>query len=138
MSPLQRGTAAKRQGGARKRCRAEGCFNVKHRGVLISVVPVLLAFAFSALRPHSYYFLAAGPLCGIACGLALRRRFGLPIVLGLCFGTIGFMFSLQDTRSALFSDVIWTGFVSGFLFWVAGGCAMLTLPIEERFNGAAA
>jgi hypothetical protein len=111
---------------------------MKHRGALISVVPVLLIFAFSAFRPHSYYFLAAGPLCGIACGLAFRRKFGLPIVLGLCFSTIAFMFSLQDARSPLFSDVIWTGFVSGFLFWVAGGCAMLTLPIEQRFNGAAA
>jgi hypothetical protein len=59
-------------------------------------------------------------------------------VLGLCFGMIGVMFALQDARSALFSDVIWTGFVSAFLFWVAGGCAMLTLPAELRFNGAAA
>src|SRR5439155_1174392 len=31
----------------------------------------------------------------------------------------------------------WTGFVSAFLFWIAGGCAMLTLPADMRFNGAA-
>jgi hypothetical protein len=48
------------------------------------------------------------------------------------------MFALQDARSAWFSDVVWTGLVSAFLFWVTGGCAMLTLPAEERFNGAAA
>jgi hypothetical protein len=48
------------------------------------------------------------------------------------------MFSLQETRSALFTDVVWTGLVSAFLFWVAGGCAMLTLPQAMRFNGAAA
>src|SRR5262245_13402220 len=101
-------------------------------------LPVLVVFAFSFARPKSYWFLLAGPLCGIIGGLALRRRWGFPIVLGLCFGLVGFMFSLQDTRSALFSDVIWTGLVSGFLFWVAGGCAVMTLPADKRFNGAAA
>jgi len=48
------------------------------------------------------------------------------------------MFVLQEIRSALFSDVIWTGLATSFLFWVSGGCAMLTLPPQSRFNGAAA
>ena len=61
----------------------------------------------------------------------------MPIVLALCFATVGFLFSLQEARSPWFSDVIWTGFVSAFLFWIAGGCAMLTLPADMRFNGAA-
>ena len=108
------------------------------RGAIAFSIPVLFVFVFSVVHPAGYYFLAAGPLCGLAGGLAFGRRWGLPIVLGLCFGLIGLMFSLQDTRSALFSDVIWTGFVSAFLFWVAGGCAMLTLPADLRFNGAAA
>jgi hypothetical protein len=47
------------------------------------------------------------------------------------------MFILQETRSALFSDVIWTGLATGVLFWTAGGAAMLTLPPASRFNGAA-
>src|SRR5207248_7319157 len=105
-------------------------------GAFAFVIPVLIVFGFSALDPQSYYFLAAGPLCGIVGGIAFGRRWGLPIVLALCFGTVGLMFSLQETRSALFSDVVWTGFVSAFLFWVAGGCAMLTLPPAMRFNGA--
>jgi hypothetical protein len=62
----------------------------------------------------------------------------LATVLGLLFATIAFMFLLQDIHSAWFSDVIWTGLVTGFLFWVAGACAMLTLPPPMRFNGAAA
>jgi hypothetical protein len=115
------------------------------RGALAFAIPVLLVFAVSAAhaaatgQAQSYYFLAAGPLCGIAGGLAYGRRLGLPIVLGLCFGLVGLMFSLQDgPHSPLFSDVVWTGFVSGFLFWLAGGCAMLTLPAQQRFDGAAA
>src|SRR5438552_4494324 len=115
------------------------------RGALAFGIPVLLVFAVSAARAaatgqsQSYYFLAAGPLCGIIGGLAYGRRWGLPIVLAISFGLVGLMFSLQSgPRSALFSDVIWTGFVSAFLFWVAGGCAMLTLPSELRFDGAAA
>src|SRR5215510_10282597 len=108
------------------------------RGAIASSFPVLVMFAFSAFLPHSYYFLLAGPLCGLAVGLAFGRRWGMGLVLALCLGTIGFMFSLQDVRSPLFSDVIWTGLVAAFLFWIAGGCAMLALPAERRFNGAAA
>jgi hypothetical protein len=112
--------------------------NLAIRGALAFGVPVLLVFFLSAWLPSGYYFLAAGPLCGIAGGLAFARRWGVAIVLGLCYGLIGFMFVLQDVRSALFSNVIWTGLVTSFLFWVAGGCAMLTLPPQSRFNGAAA
>src|SRR6266513_2047835 len=115
------------------------------RGALAFAIPVLLVFAASAAyasatgQPQSYYFLAAGPLCGIVGGLAYGRRWGMPIILGLCFGFVGLMFSLQSgARSPLFSDVVWTGFVSAFLFWIVGGCAMLTLPAELRFDGAAA
>src|SRR5438552_14224000 len=112
------------------------------RGALAFGIPVLLVFAVSAARAaatgqsQSYYFLAAGPLCGIVGGLAYGRRWGLPIVLGLCFGIVGLMFSLQGNRSPWFSDVVWTGFVAAFLFWVAGGCAMLVLPARLRFDGA--
>jgi hypothetical protein len=113
----------------------------RHPPIRIAIaftVPVLIVFAYSLIHPQSYYYLAAGPLCGIVGGWAFARRWTLALVLGLCFGVVGFMFALQDARSALFSDVIWTGFVSAFLFWVAGGCAMLMLPTEIRFNGAAA
>ena len=108
------------------------------RIALAFTIPVLIVFAFSLIGPQGYYFLAAPPLCGIAGGLAFGRKWTFALVLGLSFAIVGFMFALQDARSALFSDVIWTGFVSGFLFWVAGGCAMLTLPTDRRFNGAAA
>jgi hypothetical protein len=108
------------------------------RGAVAFGFPVALVFAVAILLPAGYYFVAAGPLCGIVGGLVCTRRWGFSLVLGLCFGLIGFMFSLQDVRSAFFIDVVWTGFVSCFLFWVAGGCAMLTLPAEMRFNGAAA
>src|SRR5215470_16576949 len=113
-------------------------------------IPVLLVFGIAIIHPQGYYFLAAGPLCGIVGGLAFGRAqrkrdcahpqgmWGLALALGLCFGIVGFMFSLQDARSALFTDVVWTGFVSAFLFWVAGGCAVLTLPPDKRFNAAAA
>jgi hypothetical protein len=37
----------------------------------------------------------------------------------------------------LFSDVVWTSIVSAFLFWTAGGCAVLMVPAEKRFNAAA-
>ena len=112
------------------------------RGALAFGVPVLLVFALCigfAMTGHAqgYYFLLAGPLSGIAGGLAYGKRWGMPIVLAMCFATIGLMFSLQDVRSPWFSDVIWTGFVSAFMFWVVGGSAMLTLRAEMRFNGAA-
>lgn len=113
------------------------------RGALAFGIPVIAGFAFFALyahlagQAHSYVYLAAGPLCGIVGGLAYGRRIGLPVVLGICFGTIALMFSLQETaRSPWFSDVVWTGLVSAFLFWIAGGCAMLTLPADFRFDGA--
>jgi hypothetical protein len=124
--------------------------NFPLRGAIAFAIPVVLVFAVSAVHPQGYYFLAAGPLCGIVGGLAFGRvqpkrdsaqpqkTWGLAIVLGLCFGIVGFMFNLQEARSALFTDVVWTGFVSAFLFWVAGGCAVLTLPPEKRFNAAAA
>ena len=112
--------------------------NLAVRGAFAFGIPILVVFAVSPLFPPGYYFLAAGPLCGIVGGFALGRRWGLSIVLGLCFGLIGFMFALQDIRSALFSEIVWTGLVSAFLFWSAGGCAMLTLPPHMRFNGAAA
>jgi hypothetical protein len=101
-------------------------------------IPVLLVFVIAALLPPGYYYLLAGPVCGIVGGLVFGRRLGFSLVLGSCFGIVGFMFSLQDVHSTLFSEVIWTGLLTGFLFWVAGGCAVLTLPVESRFNGAAA
>jgi hypothetical protein len=112
------------------------------RGILAFGLPIVAVFALYAVvayatgKPLNYYYVAAGPLCGFAGGLAYGRRFALSVVLGLCFGTIGLMFSLQEARSPLFSDVVWTGLVSAFLFWVAGGCAMLALPAHLRFNGA--
>src|SRR5262249_36380772 len=136
--------------------------NFPLRGAIAFAIPVVLVFAVSAVHPQGYYFLAAGPLCGIVGGLAFGRAqrkrdsaqphdaqpkrdsaqpqetWGLAIVLGLCFGIVGFMFTLQEARSALFTDVVWTGFVSAFLFWVVGGCAVLTLPPDKRFNAAAA
>lgn len=112
--------------------------NLALRGALAFGLPVLVVFALSVIYPQSYLFLAAGPLCGIAGGLAFGRRIGLALILAACFASIGFMFALQDVRSPWFSDVIWSGLVSGFLFWVAGGCAMLALPPARRFNGAAA
>ena len=112
------------------------------RGVLAFGLPVIVVFALDAFyakitgQPHNYVYLAAGPLCGVVGGLAFGRRVGLALVLAICFGTIGLMFSLQAARSPLFSDVVWTGLVSAFLFWVAGGSAMLALPSHLRFNGA--
>jgi hypothetical protein len=48
------------------------------------------------------------------------------------------MFILQEGRSNLFIDVVFTGIVSAFVFWIAGGCAVLALPSELRFDGAKA
>ena len=112
------------------------------RGALAFGLPILVVLAVYAAYAHAtghtqnYYYLAAGPLCGIVGGLAFGRRLAFPIVLSLCFGTVGLMFSLQQGRSALFSDVVWTSLVSAFLFWTVGGCAMLALPAHLRFNGA--
>jgi hypothetical protein len=112
------------------------------RGVLAFGLPIVAVLALYGIvahatgKPQNYYYLAAGPLCGLIGGMAYSRRITLSVVLGLCFGTIGLMFSLQEARSPLFSDVVWTGLVSAFLFWVAGGCAMLALPAHLRFDGA--
>jgi hypothetical protein len=112
------------------------------RGALAFGLPIIAVFVLDAVyarlagQPHNYIFLAAGPLCGLIGGLAYGRRIGLSLVLALCFGIVGLMFSLQEARSPLFSDVVWTGLVSAFLFWTVGGCAMLALPIHLRFNGA--
>jgi len=112
------------------------------RGALAFGLPVIAVFIADSVyarmtgEPHNYVYLAAGPLCGLIGGLAFGRRIGLALVLAVCFGTIGLMFSLQEAHSPLFSDVVWTGLVSAFLFWVAGGSAMLALPSHLRFNGA--
>src|SRR5215471_4799447 len=113
------------------------------RGALAFGLPVLAVLLFHAIYTYAtgntqnYVYLAAGPLCGIVGALAFGRRIGFSITLGICFATIALMLSLQDqNRSPLFSDVVWTGLVSAFLFWVAGGCALLALPADLRFNGA--
>ena len=108
------------------------------RGAAAFGLPAIILFglALTTSQPQTAYMLAAGPLCGIAGGLAFGRRWGLPIVLALSFGFVGAMFFLQDGRSASLVDVVLTGFVSAFLFWTAGICATLTLPVELRFAGA--
>jgi len=106
------------------------------RGALAFAIPVLIVFGMTLHA--NYYFLAAGPLCGIVGGLAYGRRWGLPIILGTCFGVTGILFALQDTRSALFIDVVWVGLVSGFMFWSIGAFATLVLPAGVRFRGAMA
>ena len=112
------------------------------RGALAFGLPVIAVFIAGSVyarmtgQPHNDVYLAAGPLCGLIGGLLFGRRIGLALVLAVCFGTIGLMFSLQEAHSPLFSDVVWTGLVSAFLFWVAGGSAMLALPSHLRFNGA--
>ena len=104
--------------------------------MLFFAIPVLIVGAL--MFYGNYFFLAAGPLCGILGGLAYGRRWGLPIVLATCFGTTGILFALQDTRSPWFTDVVWVGLVSAFLFWCVGACAVLVLPSELRFRGAMA
>src|SRR5881296_4259823 len=106
------------------------------RGAFAFTLPVLIAVGMTFHA--NYYFLAAGPLCGIVGGLAYGRRRGLPIILGTCFGLAGILFALQDTRSALFIDVVWVGLVSGFMFWSIGAFATLVLPASVRFRGAMA
>ena len=76
------------------------------RGAIAFSIPVLFVFVFSVVHPAGYYFLAAGPLCGLAGGLAFGRRWGLPIVLGLCFGLIGLMFSSTLCANALPGNLI--------------------------------
>jgi hypothetical protein len=111
-------------------------FNNRVAGAIAFTIPVLIG---AALSVHTnYLYLAVGPLCGIAGGLAYGRRWGLPIVLTLCFSTAGILFGLQDARSPWFSDVVWFGLVSGFLFWCIGACAVLVLPSDLRFRGAMA
>src|SRR5438132_7729202 len=106
------------------------------RGAILFTIPVLIVAAVT-LRAN-YLYLGAGVLCGIVGGLAYGRRWGLPIILGLGFGTTGIMFALQDTRSPWFTDVVWVGLVSGFLFWCIGACAVMVLPSDLRFRGAMA
>jgi hypothetical protein len=107
------------------------------RGAVAFTVPVLIAFALAFYS--KYLFLVAGPLCGIVGGLAYGRRWGLPLILGTSFGFTGVLLALQqDTRSALFTDVVWVGVVFAFWFWCIGACAVLVLPAKLRFRGAVA
>jgi hypothetical protein len=107
------------------------------RGAVAFAIPVLIAFGLAFYS--KYLFLTAGPLCGIVGGLAYGRRWGLPLVLGISFGFTGVLLAVQqDTRSALFTDVVWVGLVFAFLFWCIGACAVLVLPARLRFRGATA
>jgi hypothetical protein len=72
--------------------------NLAIRGAVAFGIPVLLVFLLSAWLSPGYSFLAAGPLCGIAGGLAFGRRWGLAIVLSLCYGLIGFMCCRRSGR----------------------------------------
>src|SRR5438093_1283018 len=88
------------------------CYAV--RGALGFGVTALVVFGVSAgyaiATGHSQagYFLSAGPICGIVGGLAYGRRWLLSAVLAINFGLVGILFALQDTRSALASDVVRT------------------------------
>jgi hypothetical protein len=109
------------------------------RGALAFTLPVLIVLGLTFRS--NYYFLAAGPLCGIIGGLAFgppfRRSWSLPIILGTCFAMTGGLFALQqDIRTAWFTDVVWVGLASGFLFWCIGACAVMVLPSDLRFRGA--
>src|SRR5438105_8846682 len=105
------------------------------RGILAFTLPVLIVLGLTLHA--SYYFLVAGPLCGIIGGLAFGRRWSLPIILGTCFAMTGGLFALQqDIRTAWFTDVVWVGLASGFLFWCIGACAVMVLPSDLRFRGA--
>ena len=107
------------------------------RGAVAFALPVLIAFGLAFYS--KYLFLTAGPLCGIIGGLAYGRRWGLPLVLGISFGFTGVLLVVQqDTRSALFTDVVLVGLVFAFLFWCIGACAVLVLPAKLRFRGATA
>jgi hypothetical protein len=107
------------------------------RGAIAFALPVLIAFGLAFYS--KYLFLTAGPLCGIIGGLAYGRRWGLPLVLGISFGFTGVLLVVQqDTRSALFTDVVLVGLVFAFLFWCIGACAVLVLPARLRFRGASA
>jgi hypothetical protein len=114
------------------------------RGAITFGVTALILFGLSVsyarTAPQSLadYFLVAGLICGVAGGLAYGRRVALPLVLGVNFGLVGYMFGLQDSRLTGLSDVVYTGLASAFVFWFAGGCAVLALPARLRFDGARA
>src|SRR5436309_13817683 len=93
------------------------------RGALAFTIPVLIAFAFTLHA--NYYFLAAGPLCGIVGGLAYGRRWGLPIILGMLFGMVGLLFPLEVTRAALCNGFASGGLGSGVRFAAIGAFAIL-------------
>jgi hypothetical protein len=113
-------------------------------GALGFGVTTLIAFILSGWfatvtgDSQAVYFLAASPLCGIIGGLGYGRRVGLPVVFGIGFGLVASMFMLQDLRTNALMDVVLTGVVSGFLFWLVGGCATLALPSKLRFDGGKA
>ena len=107
------------------------------RGALAFAIPVFIAFGLAFYS--KYLFLTAGPLCGIVGGLAYGRRWGLPLILGISFAFTGVLLAVQqDTRSALFTDVVLVGLVFAFIFWCIGACAVLVLPARLRFRGATA
>jgi hypothetical protein len=114
------------------------------RGLVGFSVPILVVFSVSpffsltAGQTQTGYLLLAGPISGIAGGLAFGHRWRLALVLGLNFGFIAALFALQGARSALPSEIVWTGVASAVLFWIAGACATLTLPASMRFDGAKA
>jgi len=108
------------------------------RGAAGFGVPVLVLFVLAATTewPRTALVLALGPLSGLAGGLSFGRRWGLPVILALSFGSVGAMFWLQDGRSARLIDVVYAGFAAAFVFWLVGVCATLTLPAALRFSGA--
>ncbi|HYR82465.1 MAG TPA: hypothetical protein VE422_00145 [Terriglobia bacterium] len=114
------------------------------RGATAFGLTALIAFSLSvsygraAPQSQADYFLAAGLICGIAGGLAYGLRWGLPLVLGVNFALVAYVFGLQDTRLTSVSDVLYTGLASAGLFWLVGGCAVLALPSQLRFDGAKA
>jgi hypothetical protein len=97
-----------------------------------------VSYARTAPQWQADYFLAAGLICGVVGGFAYGRRLALPIVFGLNFGLVAYLFGLQETRLTSLSDVVYTGLASAFVFWLIGGCAVLALPARLRFDGAKA
>ena len=100
------------------------------------VFGVSAAYALVTGHDQTNYFLVVGPICGLVGGLAYGRGWFLSVVLAINCGLVGLLFGLQDARSPLPSDVVRTGLASGFLFWVVGACATLSLPAGLRFDGA--